>query len=126
MRFITASEIEIALDQKSLIEALRRAFRMGASARPYQAPLRNRFYIENVHAAVRAENSLDTGKPLLDLEGPNELLNDTPHASEDDDESSVFIDFVRYGHLEREAIALLLIASFALGLLSTVYTAREV
>ena len=50
MRFITAPEIEIALDQKSLIEALRRAFRMGASARPYQAPLRNRFYIENVHA----------------------------------------------------------------------------
>ncbi len=50
MRFITAPEIEIALDQKSLIEALRRAFRMGASARPYQAPLRNRFYVENVHA----------------------------------------------------------------------------
>ena len=50
MRFITAPEIEIALDQKSLIEALRRAFRMGASVRPYQAPLRNRFYIENVHA----------------------------------------------------------------------------
>ena len=50
MRFITAPEIEIALDQKSLIEALRRAFRMGASARPYQAPLRNRFNIENVHA----------------------------------------------------------------------------
>ena len=50
MRFITAPQIEIALDQKSLIEALRRAFRMGASARPYQAPLRNRFYIENVHA----------------------------------------------------------------------------
>ncbi|MAE99221.1 MAG: ornithine cyclodeaminase [Geminicoccus sp.] len=50
MRFITAPEIEIALDQKSLIEALRRAFRMGASARPYQAPLRNRFYIDNVHA----------------------------------------------------------------------------
>ena len=50
MRFITAPEIEIALDQKSLIEGLRRAFRMGASARPYQAPLRNRFYIENVHA----------------------------------------------------------------------------
>lgn len=50
MRFITAPEIEIALDQKSLIEALRRAFRMGASARPYQAPLRNRFYIENVYA----------------------------------------------------------------------------
>ena len=50
MRFITAPEIEIALDQKSLIEALRRAFRMGASARPYEAPLRNRFYVENVHA----------------------------------------------------------------------------
>ena len=50
MRFITAPEIEIALDQKSLIEALRRAFRMGASARPYQAPLRNRFFVENVHA----------------------------------------------------------------------------
>ena len=29
MRFITAPEIEIALDQKSLIEALRRAFRIG-------------------------------------------------------------------------------------------------
>ena len=50
MRFINAPEIEIALDQKSLIEALRRAFRMGASARPYEAPLRNRFLIENVHA----------------------------------------------------------------------------
>ena len=50
VRFVPASEIEIALDQKSLIEALRRAFRMGASARPYQAPLRNRFYVENVHA----------------------------------------------------------------------------
>ena len=49
MRFINAPEIEIALDQKSLIEALRRAFRMGASARPYEAPLRNRFLIENVH-----------------------------------------------------------------------------
>jgi len=49
MRFVTAPEIEIALDQKSLIEALRRAFRMGATARPYQAPLRNRFMIENVH-----------------------------------------------------------------------------
>ena len=49
MRFVSASEIEIALDQKSLIEALRRAFRMGASARPFEAPLRNRFLVENVH-----------------------------------------------------------------------------
>lgn len=50
MRFITSAEIEIALDQKSLIEALRRAFRMGASTRPYEAPLRNRFLVENVHS----------------------------------------------------------------------------
>lgn len=49
MRFINSAEIEIALDQKSLIEALRRAFRMGASARPFEAPLRNRFLVENIH-----------------------------------------------------------------------------
>lgn len=49
VRFVSASEIEIALDQKSLIEALRRAFRMGATARPFEAPLRNRFLVENVH-----------------------------------------------------------------------------
>ena len=50
MRFVSAPEIEVALDQKSLIEALRRVFRMGATARPFQAPLRNRFLIENMHA----------------------------------------------------------------------------
>ena len=49
MRFVTAPEIELALDPRSLIEALRRAFRLGATARPFESPLRSHFLIENLH-----------------------------------------------------------------------------